>query len=111
MRLIKIVILAIIAVGLVFLAVANRQVVTLRLAPEGVPLPFPASIDLPLYAVIIAAVALGALIGALLELIREHGHRRAENRHRREAQALRREVRRLTDKADETDDEILGVTH
>ena len=83
--------------------------VTLRLAPEGFPLPFPASIELPLFIVLLAAVLFGVVIGLFLELARERRHRKAERMYHHEARTLTREVKRLAQKAGEEDDDILGL--
>ena len=109
MRFLKLLILGLLCVVAVFLAAANRGWVTLRLAPEGFPLPFPASIELPLFIVLLAAVLFGVVIGLFLELARERRHRKAERMYHHEARTLKREVKRLAQKAGEEDDDILGL--
>ncbi len=73
---------ALIALVVVVFAVSNRALVTLTLFP------LPAALDAPLYLVVIAAVVLGFVIGALVAWL-------GAGRHRREARHLRRRINRL----------------
>ena len=114
MRYVKYLILAVVALVVVMLAVANRGPVTLHLWPEGLPLPqtvaaLPSQVTLPVFVVVLAAVLIGLAVGLCLELVRESGHRREERRFKRETAKLHRENKRLAEKAGEADDDILGV--
>lgn len=73
---------ALIALLVVVFAVSNRAMVTLTLFP------LPAGLDAPLYLVVIVAVALGFLAGALVAWLRA-------GRHRRDARLLRQRIDRL----------------
>ncbi len=73
---------ALIALVVVVFAVSNRAMVTLTLFP------LPAALDAPLYLVVIAAGALGFLVGALVAWI-------GAGKHRRDARLLRQRIERL----------------
>jgi uncharacterized integral membrane protein len=80
------------AVALIFaalaiaFAVANRQPVTVSLSP------IPASVELPLYLLVLGALALGAVMGGTGNWLAGGGGRRAARAKRRHAAALEREV-------------------
>lgn len=112
MRYIRYAFLAALAVVLVTVAIANRDVVTLNLLPaelatlSGVTL----SVSLPLFVVIFGAIIAGLLIGFVWEWIREYKHRSAASTHKREKEKLAREVSKLkTDKAKNDGDEVLAL--
>ena len=94
MRMLQYVLLALLAVVLVTVAVANAAPVTLRLLPEAMAgfLGLTWELTLPLFLVVFLGVAAGLLIGFVWEWTREHRYR-AEARHqRRERERLEREV-------------------
>lgn len=109
MRILKILFLIVVAVAAVFLAVANRDPVTLNLLPVAFDIGIPTSVTAPKFVIIFAAVFVGLLIGLVLEALRETRHRRAEREYKRKAAVLDREVSRLARKAGEEDDDILGI--
>ncbi|MCG8690010.1 MAG: lipopolysaccharide assembly protein LapA domain-containing protein [Minwuiales bacterium] len=82
-----------VAVGLltVLLAVANRGPVTFSLDP------LPLALELPLYAVILASVFIGLLIGAGAMWLRDGKVRRLARQRRREAAKLEDELRAMRD--------------
>lgn len=99
--------LAVLALGLIALALSNRGMVELRaLPPEaGDFLGFAWAVQVPLFLVIFAAILLGLFIGFVWEWLREHRIRSDAARTRREAARLSREVSRLRqDKAGPKDD-------
>jgi putative membrane protein len=110
-RAIKYLFLIAVAIALVVLAMANRDLVTLTLLPQelalwsGVVL----TIDLPLFVVILGGVATGVLWGFVWEWLREHRHRAAAKTNQREAMKLGREVEALRGKENEGRDEILAL--
>ena len=73
---------ALIALLVIVFAVSNRAMVTLTLFP------LPAALDAPLYLVVIAAIALGFLVGALVAWL-------GAGKHRRDARLLRQRIERL----------------
>lgn len=110
-RYIKYFILAVIAIGLVVLALANRDPVTLRVLPENLALwlGWSFAIQLPLFLVILGGVVIGLLVGFIWEWLREHRHRAEAKTHRREKQKLEREVQTLKGKQNEGRDEVLAL--
>lgn len=95
LRSIKIIILFILMVAIVVLALANRQMVEVKLLPEGLDQIYPASLSLPLYAVSILSILVGLLIGYILEYLREHRYRKTAARSSRQVAKLEREVSSL----------------
>ena len=93
-RFLKALILLPIAILVVLLAVANRTPVTLSLDPFSQEAP-EFSTQLPLFAVIFAAVMVGVLIGGTASWLAQGKNRQARRRLRREANTLRHETERL----------------
>ncbi|MBA3324769.1 MAG: DUF1049 domain-containing protein [Rhodobacteraceae bacterium] len=109
MRTIKLILLALIMIGVVVLAVANREPVTLHLLPQGLSSIAARSIQLPLYAVGLLSILTGLALGYILEWLREHKHRRRAAEKAREAEALNREVGRLRRQTAKPDDDVLAL--
>jgi putative membrane protein len=110
-RAIKYLFLIVVAIGLVVLAMANRDPVTLTVLPQELALwsGVDIAIELPLFVVILAGVATGILVGFVWEWLREHRHRAAAKTNHREAKKLEREVEALRGKKNEGRDEILAL--
>lgn len=110
MRLIKLLILAVLGVGLVVIALANREPMTLQLLPAelsrlaGVQW----EITLPIFIVIIAAVLAGLALGFIWEWLREHKHRATAVAERRERQRLEQQVQKVSPPAKPGDD-VLAI--
>lgn len=111
MRYIKYAFLAIVALALVSVAVANRDIVTLTLLPSGLAALAGTneSIQLPLFAVIIAGVATGLLVGFVWEWLREFRQRAESARKDAEIKRLNRDLRRLKAEKHEGKDEVLAL--
>jgi putative membrane protein len=109
MRTLKLLLLGLILVAIVVLALANREVVTLHLLPEGMARVMPLSIQLPLFVVSLLSIVVGMLIGYLLEWLREHKHRRRASQKSREAAQLNREVERLRKDSGKPEDDVLAL--
>ena len=94
MRFIRYALLALLAIVLVTVALANAGLVTLRLLPAELAGFFGAGweVELPLFLVVLLGVALGLLIGFVWEWTREHHYRAEARRQRRERERLEREV-------------------
>lgn len=90
----KLLFLVPLALLLVLLAIANRQTVTVSLDPISADQPLLA-FNLPLFAVFMAALMLGVLIGGLAAWLAQGKHRKAERIFRREASRLRQEAETL----------------
>jgi uncharacterized integral membrane protein len=110
-RYIKYLFLALVALTLVFLALANREPVTLHALPEGLHLwlGWPNTIQLPLFLVILGGIVVGLLIGFVWEWLREHRHRAEAVTQRREKQKLEREVQTLKGRQNEGKDDVLAL--
>lgn len=102
--------LAILAIVLVTVALANRGPVTVSLLPGELSglLGLSWTATLPFYLIIFVAIIAGILIGFIWEWLREHRYRSTAARERRERQRLEREVRDL--KVDEAKgDDVLAL--
>jgi lipopolysaccharide assembly protein A len=103
--------LAVVAVLLLTVALANRTPVIVRLLPEDMGL-FSGvtwSMQLPLFLVIFGGIVAGLLIGFVWEWARETKHRSTASTKSREVARLEREVNRLRDAKAEPEDEILAL--
>ena len=111
MKYIKYLFLGAIGIVLITVALANRDIVTLRLVPEELAgiLQISGSVSLPLFLVIFLGIVAGLLIGFVWEWLREFGHRRELSRKQKEVHRLEREVKVLKAKNTKGDDEILAL--
>lgn len=113
MRYVYYVLLALIALVVVGLSVANRHTVDVAVAPDFTAYGLPPSqhFAVPLYLVALACGAIGFVIGAAREYIREAKLRRRAAEAKREAGELKREVDALKAKQNlDEDDEIISMT-
>lgn len=107
--------IAVLAICLIVLALANSQTITLHLLPDAVKevvvgyLPIPMQVDVPLYVAIFAGIAIGVLVGFVWEWFREMKHRSVASKRTREAQSLAREVVRLKEEKNEGKDDVLAL--
>jgi len=108
--------LAVLAICLVTLALANREVVTLHILAGDVASFVDLgrwgvrnSIDLPLFLVIFASIVLGLLIGFIWEWMREHHLRSEASSVRRDKERLEREVGQLREKSSNQKDDVLAL--
>ena len=111
MRFIRYFFLAVIAVLLIVVAVANRQPVQLQLLPEDLAafVPFAGSITVPLFLVIFAGVLGGLLIGFVWEYLREFKIRSDLSKSTKQVKNLEREVNKLREKSGQGQDEVLAL--
>ncbi|WP_424931511.1 lipopolysaccharide assembly protein LapA domain-containing protein [Amaricoccus macauensis] len=110
MRTIKLILLGIILLAIVVLGLANREPVTLELLPQGLAHLVPgASIDLPLFVVILAAILVGLVLGYLFEYLREYKHRKRARQKQQEATQLNREVDQLRKETKRPKDDVLAL--
>ncbi|WP_164876029.1 lipopolysaccharide assembly protein LapA domain-containing protein [Falsirhodobacter deserti] len=109
LRWIRIVVLVILALILLGVAVANRELVTISLLPDSIASFFgwDWSLRMPLFLVILLAAALGLLIGFVWEFLRERRIRTAAIESQREASRLRAEVASM--RKDQPRDEVLAI--
>ncbi|NKX44032.1 lipopolysaccharide assembly protein LapA domain-containing protein [Roseicyclus persicicus] len=111
LRYLKYTFLFVVALGLVLMAMANRETVVLEVIPEDLAAWFGIqyAIEMPLFVVILGGVMLGILVGFVWEWLREHRHRAEAKTQKRTAQALEREVQTLKGPARDSQDEILAL--
>ena len=103
--------MGVVGLGLVTVAIANRDPVTVRLLPREVAeffgLEF--SAELPLYLVIYGGIVSGLLIGFIWEWIREWRIRAEADRAKREVSKLEREVKALKGREKGSRDDVLAL--
>ena len=93
-RFLKSLVLLPVAAVVILLAVANRAPVQLSFDPVNVDAPA-FSVNLPLYAILFGAVALGIVVGGVFTWLGQGRVRANARYHRREATRYEREVNRL----------------
>lgn len=112
LRTLKIIFLAVVGLALLVMAIANRGAVTVKLLPDEladlVP-EMPSQITLPLFLLILAAVALGVVVGFVWEWLRETRHRSEASRKTREVRELKREMRGLKGPSEKSGDDVLAI--
>lgn len=111
MRYVRYAILALIAIVLVSMSLANRGPLTLALMPDPVAdfVGWNFVITLPIFTVILGAVGVGVLVGFFWEWLREHRHRRTASVKAREVRKLEREVSKLKTEKNKGKDEVLAI--
>ncbi|KZY03856.1 MULTISPECIES: lipopolysaccharide assembly protein LapA domain-containing protein [unclassified Sulfitobacter] len=111
MRYIRYLCIAIFALALIAVALANRAIVPLRVLPAEISGWFALNpeINLPLFLVILGSILAGLLVGFIWEWIREYGERAEAARKEREIRRLEREVARLKAEKHEGKDEVLAL--
>jgi len=111
MRYIRYASIAIFAVALILIALANRQPVEVKILPSelgGIAALNP-SYQLPLFIVMFGGILAGLVIGFIWEWIREAKERAAAARQAREMARLRAEVKRLKGERHKDQDEVLAL--
>ena len=111
MRFIKYLFLGAVALVLIVVAVANRQLVELQLIPKDLAafVPFSGQITVPLFLVIFGGILAGLLIGFVWEYLREFKIRNNLSKTNKQVRHLEREVGKLREKTGEGKDEILAL--
>ncbi|NEX47880.1 DUF1049 domain-containing protein [Rhodobacter sp. ETT8] len=111
MRYLRYALLAVLAISLLTVALANRAPVTLKALPDDLAA-FSGlgwQIELPLYLVIFASILVGVLIGFVWEWFREHKHRALASTKTREVSKLERELAVMRDTKPEPQDDVLAL--
>lgn len=109
MRYFKYIVLAAFMLVLVLVALANRGAVSVALLPEGLPYADTLTRDVPMFAVIFAAIGVGLLLGYVMEYFREHKYRRQAAVKNREAAQLAAEVASLKKTTGSGKDDVLAL--
>ncbi len=94
-RLIRILVIALVAIILLLFAFANRQWVTVSFDPFGAPDNAAIAVAAPLFTVVIAAAMLGVIAGAAATWFSQGRHRRAARKSQAEADRWRAEAQSL----------------
>ncbi|MEO0402648.1 MAG: LapA family protein [Pseudomonadota bacterium] len=111
MRYIRYACIAVFAIALIAVALANRGLVTLQLLPGEIAGLFALTptVQLPLFVVIFGGILTGLLVGFVWEWLREYAVRSENARNAREVRRLEREVKRLKSEKHEGQDEVLAL--
>ena len=111
MRYIRYACIAVFALALIAVALANRGLVTLKVLPDEIAGLFAVtpSVQLPLFVVIFGGIVAGLLVGFVWEWLREHAVRAENARNAKEVRRLEREVKRLKAEKHEGKDEVLAL--
>ncbi|WP_172332100.1 LapA family protein [Mangrovicoccus sp. HB161399] len=112
MRYVKIVIAVIIAIPLITIFYANRQIVELVILPETLERfiglnAIMGPIAVPLWAVAIGFLALGLVLGFFWEWFREHKHRHEAAKGRQSKAELQAEVKKMKARQNAGKDPVL----
>ncbi|AXI45482.1 DUF1049 domain-containing protein [Sulfitobacter sp. SK012] len=111
MRYVRYLCIAIFAVALISVALANRTLVPLKILPTEIAGLFAVNpqVELPLFLVILGSIVAGLLVGFVWEWIREYGQRAEAAKQAREMRRLEREIARLRGEKHEGKDEVLAL--
>ena len=111
MRYVRYLCIAVFAVALIAVALANRSMVSLKILPSEVSGFFALNpeLNMPLFVVILGSIIAGLLIGFVWEWIREYGQRAEAARQGREMRRLEREIARLKGEKHKGQDEVLAL--
>lgn len=111
MRYIRYACIAIFAMALIVVALANSDAVTVQLLPSGIEQYFAVApqIQLPLFVVIFIGIVVGLLVGFVWEWMREYAVRAENARNAREVRRLEREVKRLRGEKHKGEDEVFAL--
>ncbi len=106
MRLIRLLVLAIIAIVLLVVAMANRDPLTIRMLPDELARLVGVNweVTLPAFAVLLGAIVVGVALGFVWEWVREHKHRATAATEGKERRRLEREVKKVAPSEDKGDD-------
>lgn len=111
LRFIKLTIATIVMLAIVLVAVANRELVTVKLLPDPISevLGLTYAVTLPLFIILLAAVLIGLLLGYLIEWIRERKHRREVTIKARELSKLETEIQKMKKDSGSQEDDVLAL--
>lgn len=111
MRYIRYFCIAVFAIALIAVALANRGMVEIKLLPAEIAGLFTQKpqIELPLFVIILGSILVGLLVGFIWEWLREHALRADAASVAREKRRLEREVQTLKAERNQGKDEVLAL--
>ena len=111
LKALRYILLALLAVVLLAVASANRELVTLRLLPPEMDafLGLGRTLNLPLFLVIFASILAGLAIGVVWEWLRAANVRAEASLHKQKVGTLEREVNRLREVKAAPGDDVLAL--
>lgn len=106
MRFVRLLVLAVIAIVLITVSIANRGALTIKLLPDELAqlLGFRWDVTLPAFVILLAAVLIGVLLGFVWEWVRERKYRVEASVERKERERLEREVKKVAPPKESGDD-------
>lgn len=111
MRYLRYIFLVAVGFCLLVVALANRGLVNIQVLPDEIAARFfqPFQMELPLFMVIFASIAVGLLIGFVWEWLREHKVRADARHQKREKEKLARQVKGMKAEKAGGQDEVLAL--
>ena len=108
-RYIRVILLTCLSVIILTLAVANRELVDVRLLPSELDCFFcvGGSLSIPVFVLFLSGVIFGLFVGFVWEWIREMKHRSASNRKSRDLVRVEKELNKLKRDTGQNEDEVL----
>ena len=110
-RYLRYLILAVVGLGLLIVALANRTPVLLKALPDDFAAFLGVSwqMELPVFVVLFGGIVLGVLVGFLWEWARDHKHRATASTKCREVTRLERELATMRDATSLPQDDIVAL--
>lgn len=110
-RTLRYLLLALLAIVLVTVALANRVTVPVRLLPDDLAalLGLHWQMELPSFLILFLGMIAGLLVGFVWEWLREHKHRSVASTSTREVRRLERELAVLKDSTALPEDDVLAL--
>ena len=111
LKLLRYLVLVLVALALVTFALANRAPVPLHLLPPDLAafLGVDWTLTLPVWMVALLGIVAGLILGFVIEWLREHRHRAAASSNRRAVKRLERELAVMRDSSGLPEDEVLAL--
>lgn len=111
MRYIRYFCIALFGLAMIAVALANREIVALKVLPAEVAGNFAVNptIQLPLFLVILGSILIGLLLGLVWEWVREFGQRSEAAKQARELRRMQRKVDKLKSEKHEGQDDVLAL--
>jgi putative membrane protein len=111
MRYLRYLSIAVLGLGLVLVALANRQPVLMQFVPPELSrlAVLNPTYEMPLFVVIYGSILAGLVIGFIWEWFREAAERAESTRVKRELAALREQIKQLKSEKHEGKDEVLAL--